>query len=509
MVDASQRQVSRVEIVAAAVIFTAGVALRLAWVLRPLTYDEASNYLEFARHGPWFAWSHYPSPNNHVLHTLAVWLSTTLFGDSPAAIRVPAVLAGAGVLAVGFLVMRRMHGPAAALIGLAILAADPMTAFAGSVARGYSIATLAAVAAIGLMDAQRDRPTVGRWVALGLIVAAGAFTVPTMLYPAAAVFAWGGLSALVGGVGRPDRKRFLIGLFASAALAGIVTLLLYAPILHYEGQAAISGNRFVRPISTEQFSDRLGPWVDRLLSDASRGVPGWGYAVAALAVAGSLLPGRGRRGKRDRVPLVFVLILTLAVLLVVGKRLPPARAMGWAAVFLAGPAGAAVAAVTAAAGGWILDRAATGGNRERLRRMVVPAVAVLLAAGLLIGAARAGAEPFARRIGTFNSVGPVLALLERDAGREGDQVTAYVPEDVVLKYAITRADGPLPESIMERNRRARRVFVVVQDNRHRSADEQFRLALRVRRIDPKRYAPPVLLKDFGDVSVFLLDSRAR
>ncbi len=504
MVDASQRQVSRVEIVAAVVIFTAGVALRLAWVLRPLTYDEASNYLEFARHGPWFAWSHYPSPNNHVLHTLAVWLSTVLFGDSPAAIRVPAVLAGAGVLAVAYVVMRRMHGPAAALVGLAILAADPMTAFAGSVARGYSIATLAAVAAIGLMDLQRDRPTVGRWVALGLVVAAGAFTVPTMLYPAAAVFTWGGLSAIVGGVGRPDRKRFLIGLFASAALAGIVTLLLYAPILHYEGQAAISGNRFVRPISTEQFSDRLGPWVDRLLSDASRGAAGWGYAVAALAVAGSLLPGRGRRGKRDRVPLVFVLVLTLAALLVLGKRLPPARAMGWAAVFLAGPAGAAMAA----AGGWILDRLAKGGTVP-MRPILAPAFAVLLAAGLLIGAARAGAEPFARRIGTFNSVGPVLALLERDAGREGDQVTAYVPEDVVLKYAITRADGPLAESIMERNRRARRVFVVVQDNRHRSADEQFRLALRVRRIDPKRYAPPVLLKDFGDVSVYLLDSRAR
>ena len=498
MVDASQRKVPRVEFTAAAVIFAAAMALRLAWVLRPLTYDEASQYLEFARRGPWFTWGHYPSPNNHVLHTLAVWLSTSLLGNSPAAIRVPAVLAGAAVLTVAYFVMRRMHGPAAALVGLAILAADPMTAFAGSVARGYSFATLAAVALIGLVDVQRDRPTAGRWVAVGLVTALGAFAVPTMLYPAAAVFTWGGLAALTGGVDRARRGRFLAGLIASAALAAALAAGLYGPIIWHEGLSAITANRFVRPLAWGRFLAGVGPWVDDLLADASLGVPGWGYAVAALAVIGSLLPGHKRRAK---VPLLAVMLVTAAALLVLGRRLPPARAMGWVAVFLAGPAGFAISQLVAS----IASK--TGPLKRASPVSLASAVAVLLAAALIAGAARAGAEPFARRIGTFNSVGPVLALLEQTADRDGDQVAAYVPEDVVLKYAIARAGGPLPESILERNRRARRVFVVVQDNRHHTGAEQFRNVLRVRRIDPKRFETPILLKDFGDVSVFEMDAR--
>jgi hypothetical protein len=68
----------------------------LAWAvarasLQSITQDEGDTYFWFAAktagHSIW-----YPFPNNHVLNTLLIWVTTGIFGLSAITLRLPALL---------------------------------------------------------------------------------------------------------------------------------------------------------------------------------------------------------------------------------------------------------------------------------------------------------------------------------------------------------------------------------------------------------------------------------
>ena len=165
-------------------------------------------------------------------------------------------------------------------------------------------------------------------------------------------------------------------------------------------------------------------------------------------------------------------------------------------VFLAGPAGAAIAWLGGAAGKRLGCEAASG---------KAAGGAAALGVVLLLALARVGVGAFDERIGTFEQVVPVVALL-RERVAAGDRVAAYLPEDVVLRYALAR-DGRLSESLLESDRRARRVFVVVQKSAERGWAEQYRLALRAGRVDARAFDAPVVVGAFEEARVYQLDRR--
>ena len=59
-----------------------------------MRFDEAFTFLRFASQPLLEGLTTYAEPNNHLFHTLLVHISTSLFGDQPWAIRLPALLAG-------------------------------------------------------------------------------------------------------------------------------------------------------------------------------------------------------------------------------------------------------------------------------------------------------------------------------------------------------------------------------------------------------------------------------
>ena len=79
-----------IERVVAVLLGVIGMGIRFAHLRQPMRHDEAYTYLHYARAPLSVALSDYTYPNNHLFHTLLVWISTRVFGNSEVAIRLPA-----------------------------------------------------------------------------------------------------------------------------------------------------------------------------------------------------------------------------------------------------------------------------------------------------------------------------------------------------------------------------------------------------------------------------------
>ena len=78
-----ERYVARVDWLVLALLVAGAIALRLVYLGQPMRNDESFSYLYFALPSLRTAVSDYSVPNNHVFHTVLVWVATRLFGNSP------------------------------------------------------------------------------------------------------------------------------------------------------------------------------------------------------------------------------------------------------------------------------------------------------------------------------------------------------------------------------------------------------------------------------------------
>ena len=275
-------------------ILLIAAAARLALIARPLRYDEAFTLSEFASRSPLFFLSSYTHANNHVLHTLLVWLMP---GSAVPLLRLPALLAGIAVIAATYLLARQLHDRATAILAAALAAgATPLVEYSAQ-ARGYTILTLC-VLGLYLVTPRLER----RWRTAALLIALGGWTMPPMIYACAAWAAW------VVATRRPVPWR---GLVASAAAGAALAFLLYVPILVISGPASIIANGNVLPVSFAVLVRELPrsiaeTWRQWHLSFTAAG----GIVLGALAIA-TIVRERGRNA--FAIALAAVLLLTIVM----------------------------------------------------------------------------------------------------------------------------------------------------------------------------------------------------
>ena len=87
------------------------VAIRAFHLNQPMRLDEARTFLDYAIRPLPDAISNYNIPNNHLLHTLLVWLSIRIFGDAEWAIRLPAFVAGVLIVPATYAATRSDSNP--------------------------------------------------------------------------------------------------------------------------------------------------------------------------------------------------------------------------------------------------------------------------------------------------------------------------------------------------------------------------------------------------------------
>ncbi|RTQ45655.1 hypothetical protein EJV47_24510 [Hymenobacter gummosus] len=307
--------------------------VRLYYLLHyPLYGDEVVSYQYFVRPGVLAATSFYPIPNNHILYSALCWLSSQLSGNIYWTMRVPTFLLGtAGSAVVGLLLLRRV-GYRAALLTTLLFGFFPYALFQSAVGRGYLLLALCGqlgfVAAVALLRGTA-RPRLA-WAALVLSSLAGLYAMPTYLLLFASLFGALGLAAL----GRRDGPG-LLRLTLAGLLTGLLTVLLYAPVLVVSGPAALFGNDYVSPRPGHSVFEALhyAQHIEgQLLGYGPLGL--WPTLALSLGWLALLRWWRPARPYRALVLAALLALWLPYLLLAVREVYPPTRVLSYRVFFL-------------------------------------------------------------------------------------------------------------------------------------------------------------------------------
>lgn len=295
-----------------------GLYARLVLLRAPMQYDEAYTVAVFAARGVWASLTDYHLPNNHIFHTLLVRLAMQLFGDAPWAVRIPAFLAGWGLILAVYLAGRALFSRRAGLLAAMLVAVWPFLVGYSINARGYSLLAFFTLLLFALAPVllQGNRFA---WLLAALLGGLGLFTVPVMLYALGVWFLW--LVFLAwrqrGQAGMP-----FPALLAALAGCGLGMLLLagigYLPALVVSGPALLFGNPFVLPVGVETWQRTFWSAAAGVVNLTALDVPGWLRVLVAAGMLLSVFAGRGGLARRLGHP-------TLALVLFLGVIIPLQR----------------------------------------------------------------------------------------------------------------------------------------------------------------------------------------
>ena len=125
-----------------AAIFILGLIPRILLLNRPIEYDEAYTFTQFARYPFLTIISNYSAPNNHVFHTILVRIAYLVLGDQAWQIRIPAFLAGLMIIICTYMLGRMLYNKMVGYLAAGMLASLPDFIIRSVSARGYTIIVL-------------------------------------------------------------------------------------------------------------------------------------------------------------------------------------------------------------------------------------------------------------------------------------------------------------------------------------------------------------------------------
>lgn len=306
-----------------AAILLLALVLRLPLMNGPLWFDEVVTVETHLKMG-WGAMLSDYSMNHHYLHNIAAKGAMDLFGPSPWAIRLPALIFGIlGIWAIWRLA-RDASGSLAAHATALLLALSYHHIWFSTNARGYTgLALFSTLGLIWFLRALRSQDH-KHWLIFAACLAAtifthltGAFFFVTLGLVWVALLARG---ALTRSLSRADVTGPVLGFL----VGGLVTLAVYAPVIPslIETVSAVSGTSAADPM--QEYQNPLWTAYEGLRT-------GLGQAGAPLVLAGLLALGLSALGAvrlHRTAPLIAPvtfghIALTIALLLAVGMRIWP------------------------------------------------------------------------------------------------------------------------------------------------------------------------------------------
>ena len=484
-VRAALAHVASWEWIGLVIVTTLAIILRARELSQPIRYDEAATWLDYASQPLGRALSDYRFPNNHLFHTLLVHVSAALFGDAPWALRLPAFVAGIALVPLTWALARALYSREAAL-GAAGLAATSATLVLYSTnARGYTILACLTVALALLATRQLRADNTAGWALMAAVAALGAWTIPTMLYPAGAIGLWLWLEARAGDASiDPKTMRSRLRWTGVAALS--LAAALYLPVIARTGIALLVGNRFVRPQSRREFFAQLPAFLRDVGTDFMRG---WGPWLAALLAAGLVVAlFASRRIARHRAPMLVTMLIWSLALLVVNGRLPYVRVWMFLLPF---------ALATAAAGIDRATRLAFSHAALRTRRLATMTVLGALTATSSVALIRSDIVRRAEDTGTLRDGSAIAEFLAANA-QPRDRVIASASSDLPLAYHL-RAEIGNADLLRATPDSAQRLWVVV----NATTGQSERQLVGAAEIVTSDFSAPLLARRFPDATVYM------
>jgi 4-amino-4-deoxy-L-arabinose transferase-like glycosyltransferase len=345
-----------------------GAVLRAIGLDAGLWYDEIATLVQYVRRPVAAIVTIYDSQNQHLLYSVLARLSTVAFGESAAALRLPAAVFGVVSVGLAAWCAARIVARREALLVAVLLAVSYHHIWFSQNARGYTMLLCGALAGTGLLldllRAAPDRRSVGRVLLYGAAMGLAVYThVSAVFIVAGHALVWGALT-LRGRLAGRARWQPL----AAFAIAGVLAFVLYLPALEPMLRTLARPTMGGTAVAWKQ------PWwlAAELARGLVAGMPGGAVALAAGAVV--LGAGLVSLWRRDAVALALMLVPPL----VTAVALAATRHNLWPRLFFFA---AAFAVLIAVRGGFALlerfvpARAARAGVAGG---MVVAALSVIM-----------------------------------------------------------------------------------------------------------------------------------
>lgn len=230
---------NKYELIGFAVLCMAAILLRIYYLNQPIRNDEALVFEQFAKQPFLVLISTYYNVGNHIFHTVLLHLSWLLFGDSLWAIRLPVFLSGILIVPISFLTVRAIYGAGAAIISTALIATSSALVEYSANSRGYEIETLLILSLFSLGIYLLRHTSRFGWFLWVVLTAFAFWTVPTTFYAFGGIAIWF-LGSLMVDSNLKNKMEIFQSFIISTFLAGLLTLLLYAPVIMMYGIGGMS-----------------------------------------------------------------------------------------------------------------------------------------------------------------------------------------------------------------------------------------------------------------------------
>lgn len=473
-----RRDTSTAHAAALVFILIVGIVLRLNYLDQPMRTDESLTVVQYASAPLYMTVSDYSAPNNHVLHSTAVWLSLRVLGDSHFSIRLTAFLSGLLTIPLTYVLARRLTNRHAALLAAGLVATAGILIEYSVNARGYTLQTALFLSAflagiIGIFNANR-----AGFILLAVFSAGGFFTVPTMLY------AYGGmmLTLLVMIVRQADsiqRPMLLTWWTISGFSAAAMTLMLYTPVFIVSGISSLTGNVYVQSMTLAGFIESVPRAFAEQVEHWHRGML---WVVGLVLALGQIVYVFASRARRSYVPITLVYVVWIVGVLLVQRVAPFPRV--WLPLL-------PVYLLTCAAGLIYLLRAT---NDRRAISAVMLIVAVNGASVL-----HTGTPYWSIETGTFRDAELATEFLADRLVEDMKVIHEHTSRESLRFYFMR--EGLPDEQIIPDGQIHDTVYIVVNLEYPQTAES----VMSINHVDPALYTEPELLAEFPLSRIYRID----
>jgi len=196
----------------------------------PFIHDEAYTISNFVLPGPLASTTFYPYPNNHILFSLLSYLFSFLPIQPEVAFRLPSLIAVVITCFVLFrLLLLCLPSTIASFGVLVFVCMFPVMSYS-VFARGYSLVFLFTALSVYSLIKAIEKGSRFHRVLLILFSILGLYTVPSFMYPFAAIHAVYFFYGLAQG-----KRKVMVNAIISGLTCGFCTLLLYLPVIITSG----------------------------------------------------------------------------------------------------------------------------------------------------------------------------------------------------------------------------------------------------------------------------------
>ena len=301
-----------------------GMAIRVLRLNRPILYDEAFTFIQYASRSFKYILASYSAPNNHIFHTILVGIAYRLFGGQPWILRLPAFTAGMLGIPATYLTARRFFSAPQSLAASALFAIAAGFINYSTNGRGYTMIILFALLLANFGAILVQKQSKSALIAYGLTGALGFYTIPVFLYPMAGISLWVAVTYLAEKDSWQSKWRRLGIFLAVCTASGLLTLFLYSPVIFFgTGFESIVGNEVVKALSWPDFMDGVGTRIAITWDNWMKGIS----PLEQTMLAGGFLISLVLYWKvsRQKLPMQILLALAIAILLLVQRVTPFGR----------------------------------------------------------------------------------------------------------------------------------------------------------------------------------------